>query len=58
MSAGVFKQPCGCVIQRLSQNIERVYKLCDCCAKEFNDRHASAAERKHERDRINEGVAA
>lgn len=41
---GVFKLPCGCVIQRLSNQTEEVLKQCDCCATEFNDRHAAAAD--------------
>lgn len=53
-SAGAYRQPCGCVIQRMSENVERVFKLRDCCAKEFNERHeASATERAADRDRIN-----
>jgi hypothetical protein len=29
--------PCGCVIQRLSDNIEQVLKMCDCCRKDFSE---------------------
>lgn len=57
-SAGAYRQPCGCVIQRMSENVERVFKLCDCCAKEFNERHeASAAERAESRAKVNAEAA-
>ena len=32
-----FALPCGCVVQILTDNVQRVFKLCDCCAKDFND---------------------
>lgn len=50
----IYRLPCGCQIQRIKENVERIHRLCDCCAKEFNERHdASAAERKEARDKIN-----
>jgi len=45
-----YKLPCGCIVQRMSENIERVIQQCACCAAEFNERHsASAAERAEAR---------
>lgn len=32
-----YKLPCGCIVERTSENIELVIKQCDCCAKEFNE---------------------
>lgn len=53
-----YRLPCGCVIVHESKNTERVLKQCDCCAKDWNDRHeASAAERAEARAQVN-GVAA
>ena len=45
-----YKLPCGCIVQRESEGVERVLKQCDCCAAEFNERHeVSAAERAEAR---------
>jgi hypothetical protein len=45
-----YKLPCGCVVERTSEHVERVFKQCDCCAAEFNERHtASAGERAEAR---------
>lgn len=47
------KLGCGCLVTRLSENIERVIKLCDECAKLFNERHAaSVAERAEARAKL------
>jgi hypothetical protein len=41
-----YKLPCGCVVERKSENVERVIRQCKSCAADFNERHeASAAER-------------
>lgn len=45
-----YKLPCGCIVQRQSENVERVIQQCACCAAEFNERHeASATERAEAR---------
>ena len=50
MSAKTYKLPCGCVVMLEREGVERVFKQCDCCAAEFNERHsASAAERAEAR---------
>ena len=47
------KLDCGCIVQRVSENIDRVFKLCDECATFFNERHqASAAERAAAREAL------
>lgn len=35
--------PCGCTVQRVSENVERVFRMCDGCAQGFNERHVAAA---------------
>ena len=47
------KLPCGCIVKRVSENIERVVNLCDQCQTEFNERHqASVAERAETRAKL------
>jgi hypothetical protein len=44
---------CACIIRRVSENIERIVKMCDDCAKLFNERHAaSVAERGEARAKL------
>jgi hypothetical protein len=50
---GTYMLPCGCIVNRESEGIERVLKQCDCCAAEWNERQAaSAAERGETREKL------
>lgn len=43
MSATTYKRDdCACIIERVSENIERVIKMCACCAKDKGARMSDA----------------
>ena len=51
--AATYTLPCGCVVRRESANVERIFKQCEPCAAEFNERHAaSVRERRVAREKL------
>jgi hypothetical protein len=52
----IIRLPCGCIVERWSQSVERIHRICDCCAAELlNDRpKASTTERAITRKELQE----